>query len=98
MEPDRCSARSQGGPLARCLENADKLAENLVTQPDRVIDKAAGIALNPGRELLAAERLGFPRHRRGVQPAMDHRLIDFEVKLKAVDILSISERLISAIR
>src|SRR5262249_3529213 len=77
-------------------KQAHELRENTVTQLVEPLDMLWGFQLNALGIDLAAESDDFLPILTHFKPAMNHRLIDFQVKLKPINIRTIPKSLVGA--
>ena len=77
-------------------EQVDKLAEDAVAKFGEPTDVSRGFAINPLVTAGAAERGDFSLVVGDAQPAMDHRSVYFEMKLKPIHIALIAKCLVRA--
>src|SRR5215510_13198353 len=77
-------------------KQAHELRENTVTQLVEPLDVLGGFQLNALGIDLAAESDDFLPILTHFKPAMNHRLIDFQVKLKPINIRPIPKSLVGA--
>src|SRR5262245_21353563 len=80
------------------VEQADEFRENAVTQLLEPLDVLWCFQVNALGIDLAAESDDFFPVFTDFKPAMNHRLIDFQVKLEAIDIRAIPKSLVGAQR
>src|SRR5688500_15984347 len=94
----RCSARGQAAIFLLHSEQIDKSAEQAFADFAESRHMLRCFAVDLLDMMVAAQGGNFFLVLRNFQPAMDHRLVDFHVKLKAVDFCAVAKSLIGAER
>src|SRR5262245_14174854 len=74
----------------------DELAEDALTELMKPRNMGTGFAMNTLGGVGATEGGYFSSVFRDAQPAVNHRLIDFQMKLKAIDIGAVTKGLMGA--
>src|SRR5574341_1072586 len=89
-------AQRQAVKLFFNAEQLDEFTEDLITQLVQSLDVRGGFLMNFLGIDFAPQRGDFVAILADAEPAMDHPFVDFQVKLKAVDIPSVAKGLVGA--